>query len=115
MAYQAKLVKGKTYNLQGIQFKNGEDAKAVPDHLVNYLKHNEMFEVTNVDDTPNTLEEMDADELQTYAEMNNIDVGRATSKETLLERIKKAEQGGQEDNTQEDNADEEDKEEDTQE
>lgn len=43
--YQAKLVKGKTYYVQGIQFENGNSVE-VDAVLADYLHAKEAFEVT---------------------------------------------------------------------
>ena len=48
-------------------------------------------EIENKPSEEKQLSEMNADELKAYAEKNNIDIGKATSKSGILEKIQSVE------------------------
>lgn len=54
-------------------------------------ENTEVEEENTEDEEEKTLTDMTVDELKEYAEKNNIDIGKATSKAGILEKIKVAE------------------------
>lgn len=90
MPYFLKMVKGRTYDLQGIQFKLGTE-KQVPKEVYEYAKNKEHFEgrVEEEKGTDN-LNEMDVEALKAYAAAYQIDLGKATSEEGIRHKIKEA-------------------------
>lgn len=91
MPYFLKLVKGQTYDLQGIQFRQLGQEKRVPKHIYDYAKNGEQFEGRFEDEKPTTnINEMDLDALKAYAEANQIDLGKSTSEDGVRNKIKEA-------------------------
>lgn len=90
MAYEAKMVKGVTYNLQGIDFKLGQQ-KPIPDRLKDYVDNHANFELVKVEKEPtDDINEMDVEELKAYAAAHNVDIGNATSENGIRQKIKDA-------------------------
>lgn len=63
------------------------------ERIAPYLDFIAEVEPPEVDPPPGdnaAIEEMDVDQLKAYAEQQGIDLGRATSREGILEKIKEA-------------------------
>lgn len=83
-----------------VAFCNGE-GKADNPHLIEWFRKNgyKVVEDTvelgsEVDEDNSQLKNMNEDELKLYAEEKGIDLGKATSKEGILTKIKEAEKKG---------------------
>ena len=69
--YTAKLVKGKTYEVKGRIFKNGEDAATVEQDVHEYLEGNTHFSLTKSEEAP-LDDEGEGDEKHTAASLKKL-------------------------------------------
>lgn len=49
-----------------------------------------LMDTSKEDSASKTIEDMTAEELKAYAETQGIDIGKSTSKKSILEKIQKA-------------------------
>lgn len=62
--------------------------------LINWFKeHGYSVVEEDIEKTDKSIDEMSVEELVSYADEHNIDIGKATSQSGIIEKIKAAEQG----------------------
>ena len=72
-----------------VPFCNGIGITDKPELIDWFKKHN--YQVVEEENKEKSIEEMSVEELVVYAEKNNIDIGKATSRAGITEKIKAAE------------------------
>ena len=71
-----------------VPFCNGIGTTDKPELIDWFKKHN--YQVVEEENKEKPIEEMSVEELVVYAEKNNIDIGKATSRAGITEKIKAA-------------------------
>ena len=80
-------ISASVYFCNGIGETDSED-------LINWFKeHGYSVVEEDIEKKDKSIEEMSVEELISYADEHNIDIGKATSQSGIIEKIKAAEQG----------------------